>query len=147
MNLNVDFLENTEQIDIAFTDVTTIEGATFVPSVSEEGILSWSNDQGMPNPAPVNIMGQPGEDGKDGTSGYSVDASVKTVDGETSVTLYTVSPEGETGEIRGMFTVKDGKTPAKGIDYWTDADKQEMVEMVLAEMPVTPTYAGEVEVE
>lgn len=32
----------------------------------------------------------------------------------------------------------DGKTPVKGEDYFTDADKQEMVEAVLEEMPETP---------
>ena len=35
----------------------------------------------------------------------------------------------------------DGKTPEKGTDYFTDADKAEMVSAVLAALPV---YAGEV---
>lgn len=35
-----------------------------------------------------------------------------------------------------------GKTPQKGIDYYTDADKQEMVQAVLAAIPV---YKGEVQ--
>lgn len=35
-----------------------------------------------------------------------------------------------------------GYTPKKGVDYWTDADKAEMVDAVLAALP---TYAGEVE--
>lgn len=35
-----------------------------------------------------------------------------------------------------------GKTPEKGTDYWTEADKAAMVEDVLAALPV---YAGEVE--
>lgn len=26
---------------------------TFIPSISDEGVLSWSNDKGLPNPAPV----------------------------------------------------------------------------------------------
>lgn len=32
-------------------------GATFTPSVSEEGVLSWTNDKDLPNPAPVNVKG------------------------------------------------------------------------------------------
>ena len=45
------------------------DGATFTPSVSEDGTLSWSNDKGLPNPEPVNIQGPPGELG--GGSGGS----------------------------------------------------------------------------
>lgn len=48
------------------------DGTTFTPSVSEEGILSWSNDDGKENPPSVNIRGPqgiPGEPGKDGDPG------------------------------------------------------------------------------
>ena len=31
----------------------------------------------------------------------------------------------------------DGKTPVKGTDYYTEADKQEMVGLVLAALPVS----------
>ena len=41
-------------------------GATFIPSVSEAGILSWSNDGGLPNPEPVDIIGPPGKQGDPG---------------------------------------------------------------------------------
>lgn len=37
-------------------------------------------------------------------------------------------------DIRGA-TGAAGKTPVKGTDYWTDADKQEMVTDVLAALP------------
>ena len=43
-------------------------GATFMPSVSPEGIISWTNDGGLPNPDPVNIKGPPGEVGTGGSS-------------------------------------------------------------------------------
>ena len=42
------------------------DGATFTPAVSEDGVLSWSNDGGLPNPEPVNIKGPPGEGGAAG---------------------------------------------------------------------------------
>ena len=32
-------------------------GATFTPNVSDEGIISWTNDKGLENPTPVNIKG------------------------------------------------------------------------------------------
>ena len=39
------------------------DGATFIPNVSEDGDLSWANDQGKDNPATVNIKGPAGEPG------------------------------------------------------------------------------------
>ena len=45
------------------------DGATFIPSVSEDGILSWTNDSGLPNPEPVDIKGPPGTDGAPGQNG------------------------------------------------------------------------------
>jgi hypothetical protein len=36
------------------------DGATFIPSVSEDGIISWTNDRELPNPVPVNIKGESG---------------------------------------------------------------------------------------
>lgn len=47
-------------------------GAVYTPSVSGEGVLSWSNNGGLSNPESVNIrgpQGMPGADGKDGTDG------------------------------------------------------------------------------
>lgn len=40
-------------------------GATFIPSVSEDGTISWTNNGGLANPSPVNIKGPQGEPGKD----------------------------------------------------------------------------------
>ena len=68
-------------------------GATFIPSVSADGVISWTNDKGLPNPEPVNIKGV------------------------------------------------DGYTPVKGKDYFTDADKAEMVSSVISQLPV---YDGSV---
>lgn len=36
------------------------DGATFTPSVSSSGVISWTNDKGLANPAPVNIKGGAG---------------------------------------------------------------------------------------
>ena len=44
-------------------------GATFTPSVSADGKLSWSNNGSLPNPDPVNIKGPKGEKGEKGDTG------------------------------------------------------------------------------
>lgn len=40
-----------------------LDGATFTPSVSSDGVLSWTNDKGKTNPASVNIKGPKGDKG------------------------------------------------------------------------------------
>lgn len=44
-------------------------GATFTPSVSADGKLSWSNNGNLPNPDPVNIKGPKGDPGEKGDTG------------------------------------------------------------------------------
>lgn len=65
-------------------------------------------------PGPQGEPGPAGKDGKDGEPGK--DGS----DGK----------DGAPGAAG-----KDGKTPVKGTDYWTEADKAEIVEDVLAALP------------
>lgn len=52
------------------------DGVTFTPSVSEAGIISWTNDGGRQNPNPVDIHGTNGTDGTDGTDGVTFTPSV-----------------------------------------------------------------------
>lgn len=92
MTSDITFFENT--LVVGFENVTKLEGATFMPSVSEDGELSWTNDRGLPNPAPVNIKGEKGDPGEKGE-------------------------QGEPGT--------DGYTPVKGTDYWTEADRAEIL--------------------
>ena len=47
----------------------------------------------------------------------------------------------EEAKASGEFDGADGYTPQKGVDYWTEADKEEMVTAVIAALPV---YNGEV---
>lgn len=44
-------------------------GATFIPHVSLEGVISWTNDKDLPNPDPVNIKGPQGPQGPAGPQG------------------------------------------------------------------------------
>lgn len=41
------------------------------------------------------------------------------------------------GNVIEVLAIKgeDGYTPVKGVDYFTEADKQEIAELVLANMP------------
>ena len=52
---------------------------------------------------------------------------VKNPDGSWSEIPAIVGPAGPMGP-----TGKDGKTPERGTDYWTEADKAEIVSDVLA---------------
>lgn len=47
-----------QKVDDGFFD-----GATFTPSVDDDGILSWTNDKGLDNPVSKNIKGEKGNDG------------------------------------------------------------------------------------
>ena len=65
-----------------------LDGATFTPSVSEDGDLSWTNDKGKENPPTVNIKGQPGAPGEPGAVKMQVVDTLPDV-GETD-TIYLV---------------------------------------------------------
>ena len=92
-------------------------GATFIPSVSADGVISWTNDKGLPNPEPVNIKGVKGDKGDKGEAGENGKDGANGKDGE------------------------DGYTPVKGKDYFTDSDKAEIVSSVISALPV---YDGSV---
>lgn len=88
--------------------------------------------------------GAAGATGADSVSISSVEqTTTSTEDGGINVVTVTL-----TNGSTSTFTVKngsrggdgtDGKTPVKGTDYWTDADKTEMVNSVLAALP---TWTG-----
>jgi hypothetical protein len=50
-------------VDFCSEIVPGIRGTTFIPSVSSEGIISWTNDGDLPNPEPISIVGPQGETG------------------------------------------------------------------------------------
>ena len=48
------------------------DGATFTPYINADGVLSWTNNGGLTNPAPVSVrgpQGQPGIAGQNGIDG------------------------------------------------------------------------------
>ena len=78
-------------------------GVTFTPVVSAEGVISWTNNGGLPNPESVNIKGAPGRDGTDGTDGVSPAVSISEIAGGHEVTITDAEhPDGQ------AFDVMDG---------------------------------------
>lgn len=63
------FIMNNEDIILEVSDMIPIpgpageNGATFTPYISEEGIISWTNDKDLPNPESRDIKGPQGQDG------------------------------------------------------------------------------------
>lgn len=66
-------------------------GATFTPSVSDSGDISWTNDSGLPNPETRNIRGPKGDKGDTGATGPQGPQGIQ---GETG----PQGPKGEPGE-------------------------------------------------
>lgn len=57
------------------------------PSVSDEGIISWSRTSSTTKPANQNIKGADGIDGHDGADGFSPIVATTTIQGGTRVTI------------------------------------------------------------
>lgn len=111
MMMDVNFLGNSQ--GIGFADVTPLKGATFTPSVSDEGVLSWTNDQGLQNPAPVNIKGDPGVDGNDGSS---INVTVSEFNGGSYINLYTIGSDGVAEDIK-IVKVSNGADGKDGATF------------------------------
>lgn len=98
------------------------DGITFTPSISEDGIISWTNSGNVSNPQPISIKGPKGETGAQGPQG---EKGEKGLDGQTPV-----------------FEISDGSLKYKmGDQEWTNliTDKsiftQPDVQTVLPENP------------
>lgn len=91
-------------------------GATFVPTVDEDGNLSWTNNGNLQNPNIVNIRGPQGIPGTAAEKGDKGDPG-------------DPGPAGPKGE--------DGHTPVKGVDYFTTADKNEIIQSVISGIPLS----------
>lgn len=110
------------------------DGLTFTPSISEDGVLSWTNSGNVSNPQPINIKGPKGDQGEAGAQGPQGEKGEK---GETG-------PQGEKG-LDGqtpVFEISDGSLKYKiGEQDWTNliTDKsiftQPDVQTVLPENP------------
>ena len=122
-----------------------VDGATFTPHVSEDGVISWTNDQDLPNPESVNIKGPKGDKGvtgpqgptgpagKDGTSvTHSWNGSVLTItsaSGTSSADLRGPAGEGGTAVVEPLIV------NAKS-DMSIDRSVNEIITAILTSKPV-----------
>lgn len=79
----------------------------FVPSVSTDGVLSWSNKAGLPNPMNVNIKGDKGDTGLQGVQGVKGDKGDRGEQGAQGIQ----GPRGIQGE-QGERGVQGAQGPA-----------------------------------
>lgn len=82
---------------------------------------SYKGEQG-----PQGYPGATGDKGDKGDKGVGIDYILISDDEETKSTaifIYDTEGNGASGLVRWG---KDGYTPQKGVDYWTDADKAEI---------------------
>ena len=77
------------------------DGVTYTPSVSSAGVISWTNDGGLPNPPPQSIKGTDGEDG------YSPTATV-TKSGNTATITITDKTGTTTAQVSDGTDGEDG---------------------------------------
>ena len=69
--------------------------AVYTPSVSADGVISWTNDNGKENPEPVNIKGPKGDKGDKGDTGATGPKGDKGDKGDTGAT----GPKGDKGDM------------------------------------------------
>lgn len=118
------------------------DGITYTPSISTEGILTWVNDGGLPNPEPIKIVGANGKDGKDGSDiDFTDETVIKTLSEALKIKPHTADylpPDdatvGELGELRMSIKTKkvysciDLADTENGIEYiWKELTNPEII--------------------
>ena len=83
----------------------------FLPSVSDSGVLSWTNKAGLANPASVNIKGAKGDKGDTGTAAT---IEVGTVTTGAAGSSASVTNSGTASNVVLNFTLPRGKDGADG---------------------------------
>ena len=88
-------------------------------------------------PAIKGTDGKPGTNGKPGVDGFSPIAKVETITNGATITITDKNGTTTATILNGAKgdPGTNGTTPVKGVDYYTEADKQEMVQLVLAAIP------------
>lgn len=84
------------------------DGATFTPHISSSGVLTWTNDKGLPNPDPISVIGPQGPTGATGPQGPRGPKGDTGATGATGLT----GPQGPTGATGAQGpTGETGATP------------------------------------
>lgn len=152
------------------------DGTTFTPSVSAAGDLSWTNDGGKANPAPVNLKGPPGADytltDADKTeiaaeaaaalAGTSLPApasaavgqivKIKAVDAAGKITqteavdLPSGGGSGDTWELINFIKIADDAEEAIGLTIDKDSSGKAFSLSRFRLIALSPIYTGETEI-
>ena len=86
----------------------------FIPSVSSDGVLSWTNKAGLPNPASVNIKGAKGDQGLQGATGAAATIRIGSVTTGAAGSNASVINSGTTSDVVLNFTLPRGKDGTGG---------------------------------
>lgn len=119
-------------------------GATFTPSVSNDGVISWSNDAGLANPNPVNIKGPKGDDG------ITPQISIGTVETGAAGSNAQASITGNVDDLKLNLTIPRGASSTGGSGTGTmvsingvEADEDGAVELKLSNIKPDVEYDAE----
>ena len=78
----------------------------YIPSVSQDGVMTWTNKAGLANPTPVNVKGERGEKGEQGAKGDTGATGAKGERGEQGPQGLQ-GAKGEKGEKGDAFKYTD----------------------------------------
>lgn len=111
-------VEQSALADVSSNNYVNPALATFIPSVSSEGVISWTNDGGLANPTPRNIRGPSGAKvvstvkiGEDTDGGYKYRQTFD--DGQTAEFTAPRGPAGtgNVSSVAGIEPDSDGNVP------------------------------------
>lgn len=106
--------------------------AVYLPAVSEDGLISWTNDLDLDNPEPVNIMGPQGPQGEIGPQGPQGEAGTSIKILGTVSTVIALQNYANSSEPGDSYLVS-----ATG-EVWTFAPSGEFVNLGPIQGPVGP---------
>lgn len=85
---------------LALGQLSGAQGATFTPTVSAAGVLSWTNNAGLSNPSPVDLTGPQGPAGQDGQDG---DTPVRGTDYWTAADIAQIKAYVDSAILNGAW--------------------------------------------
>ena len=84
----------------------------FIPSVDDDGVMTWTNKAGLANPAPVNVKGERGEKGIQGPQGIQGATGAAGTAATIKIGTVTTGAAGTSAKV-----VNSGTTSAAVLDF------------------------------